>query len=268
MARFSGYKRKVRSRVGLRRKMRYRRKYNSKRTAKRIARAVVNRIAETKMVTHTISSTLFNSGISVAGDILKVIPTVSQGTASYERTGNKVVPKRVIMTGVVSASPNNEAIVPPLEVTMFVLRCKYKQTFTDVGVNDLNFLQDASSSVQYDGSLARTMLPIDHARFEVVKRKRIKLQAPSSQWAQVNPANTSAVISPAPGVPYAARYRCVFKPKMALKYNEDDPLGTNPNNVAYFCCFGYSYLQGFAADTLTTRLQVLGYRTMMYYTDF
>lgn len=268
MARFSGYKRKVRSRVGLRRKMRYRRKYNAKRTAKRIARAVVNRIAETKMVTHTVASTLFNSQINQAGDILKVIPTVSQGTASYERTGNKVVPKRVIMTGVINAAPNSEAIVPPMEVTMFVLRCKYKQTFTDLGVGDLNFLQDASSSVNYDGTLGRTMLPIDHARFEVVKRKRIKLQAPSSTWANLNPTNNSVLLSPAPGVPYAARYRCVFKPKMSLKYNEDDPLGTNPNNVAYFCCFGYSYLQGYAADTVSTRMQVNGYRTMMYYTDF
>lgn len=242
------------------------------RIASRVAKRVVNRQEETKCAYTQNSLIKFNSGIDTLADLLNVIPQVSRGTQSNQRVGNKISPTRLVVEGHVFAAPDNglgsliDAVVPPVEVTMYLLRPKNLKDFADLTATDTYFLQRPTGTVQYDGSLGNSILPVDKTNYELVAKRRFVLAAPASSFANTGAAVTNAGMVGTNGCSIAKRFKISFKPRGGWEYNESDSSGTYPANQSYFMCLGYTYLQNYTPDTVSVKVQ-MQYNTTLYYKD-
>lgn len=243
------------------------------RIATTAAKRVMNRSEETKCQYVANSLIKFNSAINSTGDLLNVIPSpISRGTASSQRIGNKIIPTRMIIEGHCFAAPDNslglqDAVVPPIEVTMYLIRPKNLRTFTELTVSDTNFLQTPTGSTNYDGSLTNSILPVDKTNYELIAKRRFVLAAPASSFANTGAAVTNAGMVAIPnGSTIAKRFKISFRPKGNWEYNESDSTGNHPANQCYFMACGYTYLQNYAADTTSVKFQ-MQYNTTLYYKD-
>lgn len=269
------YKSGSKSKVSIKMPVRVRTKTRAviEKLATRIAKRAVSRAQETKWSYIQNSLIKFNSGIDSLGDILNPIPVVARGTGPNQRVGSQITPTRMVIEGTVFAAPDNgvtgltDAVVPPIEVTMFLLRPKNIREFPDLTVSDTYFLQRPTGSVQFDGTLGNAILPVDKTNYEVVARRRFVLAAPASSAYNVGTAVTTAgTVSIPNGSSIAKRFKISFKPKGKWEYNESDASGNYPANQALMFCLGYSYLQNFSPDVVAVKAQ-MQYNTTLYYKD-
>lgn len=243
------------------------------RIATTAAKRVMNRSEETKVAYVKNSLIKFNSAIDNTGDILNVIPSpISRGTGPNQRIGNKITPTRLIIEGHCFAAPDNglgsliDAVVPPIEVTMYLLRPKNLRTFTELTVADTNFLQTPTGQTNYDGTLGSAILPVDKTNYELIGKRRFVLAAPASSFANTGAAVTNAGMVGTNGCSIAKRFKFSFRPKGSWEYNESDSTGNHPANQCYFMCCGYTYLQNYTPDTTSVKFQ-MQYNTTLYYKD-
>lgn len=255
----------------MRRKMRSKRSYGRKtggyvkRIAKRVAKRVVGRLAERKYATSTTGTISYNSSITSAADLTEIIPLVAQGNRSNQRVGTKITPKRLIVRGTIQANQTSDNVLPPLEAWMYILRHKVKQNFANMDAGDTYFLQGGSARAQFDGTFTNTALPIDYATYELVAKKRFRLQSAPPTAITSAPSNAALVALNSAMGPSGKRFAIAFRPKGPFLYEEDDATGRCINRN-YFMAVGYNYLPGRAPDVVDTKVQVQ-YSTHLYYTD-
>lgn len=67
---------------------------------------IIHADVETKQAYYILAPTNFNSGIDVTGDVIRVLPNISQGTDVSNRIGNQLKGQSLSLKGCVSWSPS------------------------------------------------------------------------------------------------------------------------------------------------------------------
>lgn len=227
----------------------------------RVAKKVISRRAEDKAIGIMVEdSILHNSGISSA-DCEPVIPEVSQGTTSRDRTGDRLTPKSLRLNGIVSL---NTAVSPPngrsdIYARVMVLAQKDVKTGGQVlggSVNAGSLLKPGFGGTAIEqpfaGDTQDILKPINTDLFRVYMDKTFKLSQVSEGAIEQNGS-------------YSALWSYTFTKKnlpASLTYDEGNVDWAN--NFAPFLCVGYAYSDGTSPDTVATKVMSTCYAELKF----
>lgn len=231
---------------------------------RKIAKAVVRRETEDKYISYR-NEQNFNGTISSGSECYPLIPPLGQGVDDFQRIGDKIRPKYMIVKGFVQLNPNAGAqnYMPPSTCRVMVLSQKSIKFSGDVQskVDIGHLLKDNVSTGTgrpYSGTLFDNLAPINKEIFTVHMDRKVKFN-----W--LNLQDTPAGV-PTPGWQTGndrtKYFTCKIKLPKTLSY--DDGTGAYPNNAAPFFCFGAVNDDGAAPWTATAPYQVTMMSTMYF----
>jgi len=219
-------------------------------TVRQIVKQEISKNAEDKMVS-LFQSQVHNSAIG-SGDVYALLPAITQGTDSFQRIGESVRPKRLVVK-FRAVLPHNywgniQTFTVPFEVRLMILKQKnVKSNGQLANVDTAHLLRPnfgSSTELSYDGSPQRHISPINTELFEVLMDRKFTLKPQDVQRTNLGTY---------PLLPNVVEITRVLKCPARLTF--DDGNGTNANNYAPFAVVGYCKADG-SIDTINTALQL------------
>lgn len=215
---------------------------------KKIVNRVLDRKLEDKHIIWQLDNlTVHNSAISSA-DVVPIVQQIAQGSGSEQRIADRISPKYLRVSGVVSLKDSNSTTLDYHPITVRVMA--FRQNDVVVGssstsVDTSNLIRDTAGgtgSRQFTGLTSDLMLPINDDKFIKIFDRQFTL---APQFA------SGVVTVPMPN--YQRKYSFRVKLPKQLKY--DAGTGNWANNFAPFMAVGYAYADGTAPDSVTTRIR-------------
>lgn len=214
-----------------------------------IVKRQIARKSENKMIGHLMENGVLHNSPIGAGDIVSVLTPITTGTESYQRIGDKITPKRLVVKGVLAASPE-QPDNKPLYVRVLILAQKNLKGTKDVNAGLVQFGQllrpneqvAPNDQIPYNGTTADINRPINTDLFRVYYDRTFVI-APSKTDGGALEQNAGSV----------KRWSYRFKQlPSSLSYDE---LSQNlPNNFAPFFAVGYAYADGTNPDQVQLRI--------------
>jgi len=211
-----------------------------------VVKAIVRRQEEHKFAGTTLENAVSHNASITSGDLVPILPLISNGTGYNQRVGDKIRPTSLVVDGCVSFNDYGEGFVgTPLSVLILCLQAKRIRDPTlipsQIPINIL--LDNGQGNTSWDGSTLNSMYPINKDEFEVLGAVRIKLTDTSAE-------NTKGM---------SARYSMKLKTPAVLNFA---PGSSSVSNFAPFFCLGWSRddgttptaLQTWVINTATARL--------------
>lgn len=271
VTKYSRNYRVVRSKRGKRRSTRKMSKRPSPNFVKQV-RKVISSQTESKQAYSSSGNTLtmFNSGIDSVGDYIQILPSIANSTADNGRIGDQIRAQTLNVKGFIRLNVNDTADstkLPQVAVRLMVLSMKNKSNWSDVGASaaPLNtLLKKGGTTTNFSGVLSDLHAPINRDVFTChadkkfyLKQEYINAIGPSvpSQYVTQDISKAIKFFN----IPVKCRNRL-------LKYDTSISSGLYPTNFSPFMVLGYCYLDGSAADTLSTNLG-LNYDSTFTYED-
>jgi hypothetical protein len=236
--------------------------------------SVIHKNAETKQKSYTLGTTSFNSGVNAAGDILRVLPTIDQGTGEANRIGDTVTAQNIDVRGhfFINVTPNvvgssgNPTAIPAnarLMIRAFICSVKkysnYDDAVSNVGTWGPNFLKNGNASQALDGSIESMYLPVNTDVITVHKEMKKYITIPAINTnvsTSIGFSNTANDYSNSVKF-FNANIKC----KKVLKY---DDTSFSPQNYAPFMVISYAHLDGSNPDVLTTVISATYVSTLKF----
>lgn len=252
---------------------RARRAPTSKAATVALIKRVVAREEETKFCSSTIQYRVtHNSGIT-NGDIIYTLPKLLQDEgegASWQRMGMKVAPRRHEVDCYVSLSDVERS--GAIEVFWWVLTHKTQKSMFQLnatgGVDMTTFLKsgDSSTTIGFNGTTDLVSLPVNDAKFTVLKKGSFKLGKNTGQVQDSITVGNQPLYTA-----ISKRWRINLKAPKTLVYEQDlSPPGSRtvfyPSGYAPFLVFGYVHQNQTTPDVLNQDISVT-VRASLYYDD-
>lgn len=245
----------------------------SKKATVALIKSVISREEETKFVSETRQFRVtHNSGIT-NGDIIYGLPKLLQDEgdgAAWQRMGMKVSPKQNYLDCYVSLSDVERS--GAIEVFWWVLTHKTQKSMFQLnatgGVDMTTFLRtgEASTTVSFNGTTDTCTLPVNNAKFNVIKKGTFKLGKNTGQVQDSITLGNQPLYSA-----ISKRWRIVLKAPKKLVYEQDlSPPGSRtvfyPSGYAPFLVIGYVHQNQTTPDVLNQDISVT-VRASMFYDD-
>lgn len=237
----------------------------------KVVKSVLKRNTETKYVS-TQQDLSFNSTISSASEAYPLCPAVPQGTDDYQRIGDKIKGKYLIVRGKVQY--NNAFLdtagtqfIPPSTCRLMILSQNNVKTSGDISagrVDVAHLLKDnvgTGAARSYSGSQYDNLAPINRDLFKVHLDKKIRLNWINHQIVVTDPGVS---ISHDVGNDRTKYFYCKIKLDKGMKF--DDGTGNFPNSFAPFMVFGGVCDDGSAPWTASTPYRVT-FTSTLYFQD-
>jgi len=224
---------------------------------------VIARETETKFRSELILDRVgFNSQPASSGDIIRLLPKLVQGqgdTASYEREGMKINVRSLRITSEFSLTQQSSLASTAIAVCYYVLQAKdIRDTAAFPGTINLGKLLrtgDAVETQSFNGFVQDWMLPVNPARFSVLKKGSFLLGKNTGQIQD----STAAGNQPLAG--QAVKRTLNFSLKCPKHWTYDEDTNTPrtvyyPKGYAPFMLIGYYHQDQTSPDVLNTDLTV------------
>lgn len=238
----------------------------------KIAQKVVNKNVEDKVMYQSTSESAlvnFNSTISNIGDYMQLIPNCTSNADENGRVGDELTVKKFEVKGYIRFNPVfNMSTADPkacqVGVRMMILSLKKTAswdlvTSTSTPLNSL--LRRGGTTVGFSGQIADLHNDINTDLFTVHHNKVFYM----SQQFVGNSSTTGWFSSEIKDQIRFFKFSMKCKNKKLI-YDDDTNSGLLPTNYAPFMLLGYSFLNGSAADTVSTNLG-LQLQSYIYYQD-
>lgn len=225
-------------------------------------KAVIAADVETKVVVFNSSPTAFNQQINAAGDCLRLMPAILNGTAENQKIGNVIKLQSLNIRGVLTfALGQTTAANTRIGVRMMILKAKRYNDWNagalDFGTAGYTKLLEGTN-LGFQGTVAQFNTPANRDYFSVVMDKRFYMSQ-SFSAATTNTAevwNTTKFVNFK--VPYCKNRKVIYD----QDYSVDEP-----TNFPYFLVLGYTKLDGSAADLPATAYLTFQYSATAHYED-
>jgi len=230
-------------------------KKKSLKKKRRIARRAAK--PEIKTFQQTFGTTSFNSVITNSGDILNLLPLITQGTQKYNRVGNKIFVKSFIVR--MNIAWEQPAVTPAyakVAIRAFIA-CPRFLNYGAAAVGDINQLLMVNNIPRaYDGTIDTHMAPVNKDYWRVKMDKRIYMDNPVYVQAGVGPFNF---------FPTGRKtiVKNIFKNK-TLQWTQGN---LYPVNFPWQMMFGFSPLDNITAGALVTTPFNVNYTVEIRFTD-
>jgi len=202
-------------------------------------RTMIGKEAENKQRGYNVETgVVHNSAISDA-DVVPVLGSIPEGTASNERLGDRVRPRSLVVRGVLGLNPDNNPNTKPMIATVMILSCKDKKTNSAVaalGAGLADLLKPnigGTEQVPWDGTTLRSTYPINTDKFKVHYARQIAI-SPAAAGGENRLLDYK-------------RWKYRFK-SMPAALTWDEGTGDDCNNFAPFLVIGYCYTDGSVPD--------------------
>lgn len=226
----------------------------------RSIKEVVSSLTESKQAYTTSGNSLvmFNSGIDSVGDMVQILPYISQGTADNNRIGDQIRAQNLNVKGYIKLNineVNDSTKLPSVIARMMVVTMKTRPCFYDATGSPATLatlLKKGGTTVGFTGLLSDIYAPVNRDAFTVHYDKRFYLN--QSYVNATGPSPPSTILSQDIRNTIKFFNLNVKCKNRLLKYDEDVGSGILPSNFGPFLVLGYAYADGSAADTLSTNL--------------
>lgn len=208
----------------------------------------------------------FNSGISGSGDILQVMPGITQGTAANQRIGNKIFLKTITIRGRIrdlstAATINVDSPADQCHlVRLMVLEHKKYRSYEDqinIGGETSTLLKMGDTSVAYNGTTVKHDLPVNGERWRLLAQRKFMTKNTLSGNVTVSGATTYQI-------DHAMRsFKITLRVNRVMTYDSNNMY---PTNFGPIMCLGYTHGNCSAAD-VTDQMIGMFYTVNAYYTD-
>lgn len=215
---------------------------------------VIHADVETKQQYHIMAPTNFNSGIDAAGDAIRVLPNIIQGTGENNRIGNQLKAQSLIIKGCVSWSPSIGSFGTfanaRLGVRLFVIQPRNYSEIGEVLANTATWmptlLQKGGVAAPFTGAINDLWAPLNSDAF-IKYYDRVFMLTGTYQSTAVGMTQLLGATKM-----FNINLKCRNK---TLKYENSISSG-NPMNYAPVFCIGYAHLDGSGPDTVSTAITV------------
>lgn len=211
----------------------------------KLVRNIIDKNVENKEIGFIVEQTSHNSAITSA-DCYPIVQNIAEGTDAQSRLGDKIKPKRLVVTGTVALDPQYQPDTKPMYVRIIIASQKDIKVSTSVSAGNVDaahLLHPGLAGVPeigFNGTRAFLSYPVNTNKFKVYMDKTFLL-APT------------AAASGFPLTNAQFRFKKVLKSLPAhLTYDQGN--GDYANNFAPFLALGYAYPDGTAADVAATRV--------------
>lgn len=238
----------------------------------RTIKQVVGSLTETKQAFHSSGDSLvmFNSGINSAGDMMQILPNISDGVLPNQRIGNQIRSQNLNVRGYIKLNINDttdstklpNVIARLMVVTMKARPCYYDATGTPATLATL--LKKGGTTTGFTGLLSDIYAPINRDAFTVHHDKIFYLNQSYLNVIGASAPSTTVVQDIKNTIKFF-NFNVKCKGRI-LKYDEDIGSDLLPSNFGPFMVLGYAYADGSAADTVSTNLG-LQYDAVLSYED-
>lgn len=224
--------------------------------------------AETKQAFTTQTPVDFNSGISGAGDCLRIIPNISKGTNDNNRIGDQIRCKSLNIRAILQMLPQGLGqgdSVRKIAVRFMIVTPKGYANWATASANastwQAQLLKKGGTVTSFTGAIDDLFAPGNtdaitfHYNRVIYFNQSTYGQSTASGLVAFDQSHLVKFLN----------IRLKMKNKL-LKYDDNIDSGLTPSNVGYFVLVGYSFVDGSSPDTLSTRVR-LQYDTILNYED-
>lgn len=234
----------------------------------KIVKNVLNRNIETEISSHTLALQSFNSGIDSAGDVLRLVPTIPQGTDDGARKGSIIMAKSLNIRGhfqLTSIDSTIPLVIPPNARVGVRLMCvtpkrfpNYIQSATNSATWLPNLLRNGVSTQGFTGTVQDLYLPINLDEVTVHWDQLVDI---TSEFVYAPAASSFTTINP------AGSYRFFnFNVKCKDRKLHFVDGSSEPTDFGPVLLMGYAHMDNSSPDVVTTRV-AMSYVSTLKYTD-
>lgn len=223
---------------------------------KKEVKSMIHEQKEDKMQSYSSGLVQHNSAIG-AGDLIQVIPRITQGVAEGQRVGNEIIAKRLSVQGLCNLTYNGASTRSRIGARVMIFSVKgYADGLAAINnagqwINGL--LREGTNVRAFDGSVKSYFLPANRDLITLHAEKRLSLTFPFQNNTGLAPDATSFPVQTQFATKYwKANIKCKNR---RLKYSSITAGGgvdLIPNNYGPIMAVGYCKLDGSAPDVLDT----------------
>lgn len=226
----------------------------------RKVKMVLSSLAENKQAYHTTGNSLvkFNSGIDAVGDLVQILPSISQGVAENQRIGNQIRTKNLNVRGYIKLDINDvddSTKLPHVLVRMMVVSMKVSPSYQDaqtLASKIGTLLKKGGTTTGYTGLLQDQYAPLNTDVFTIHKDMKFALKQDYINVVGASPPSTRLAQDVSKTIKFFNfNVRCKNR---LLRYDEDVGSDIYPSNFGPFLVLGYTYADGSSADVLDTKV--------------
>lgn len=241
------------------------RKVKDKAFRKRVL-SVIKKQAETKQAYLTQTPVDFNSAISVAGDCLRLVPNITQGTADNARIGDQIRAQSLNVRAIVQMLPQSAsqgAGVCKIAARVMIVTPKSFPNWYTASSNTASWmptlLKKGGTVTGFTGDVSDLFAP---ANTDAITVHYNKVHYFNQSWAT---STSSAVALEQSHLVKFLHIKMKCRNRL-VKYDANIDSGLTPANLGYFMVVGYAFVDGTTPDTLSTRIRVQ-YDSIFNYED-
>lgn len=173
-----------------------------------------------------ITATATNGLIYLSVGNTGFLPTIKSGTAESQRVANKVQPRRLSIRGTIQTTAGTTG-QSPFYVHMFI----YHRKGNIFNGDTLQLLENAGGGLPFDGTLQRSLYPINRNSYTIIKHKVFKMQIAYSFAVTPNTSSDGW----GNGFKMSHTFNIPLPVNATWKYN--DGLTDTPTNQNYYVFF-------------------------------
>lgn len=251
--------------TGKRKPLRKTKKSNSLVTKSQLYRAI-RRNMETKIASNQYTLTALNSGISSAGDLIAVLPTISNGTGQENRIGSSIRPTKLVIRGYVVYNTTlayGYLDSKLLGVRLMVFQDKTTRAYQN-SITNFNLLDYGGTGQTFTGTPQNFTAPHNNDQFRFYADRKFKMLKPFGYTNNPSPDFSTAMTS-VDGSLYRP-FTIVLTQKhlpAQLSYDNGDSSNQCLNFAPYLAC-GYCDLLNSAPDVTNTQISITFTSTLFY----
>jgi len=246
-------------------KLRRKRSAKPSKAFKKAVQAIVSANAESKQGFHSVSAENYNSGINVTGDVKRLMPSISQGTADNARIGDQLKAQSLTIKGAIVYNPStgqygtyaNSRIACRLMIVSPRLYPNIDDAQNNAATWTQYLLKKGGTTSGFSGTLSDLWAPINSDGIIKYYDKVFYLDAPY----QATAVGSTLMGKSTRFFSHGMKLR-----NKTIKYDSSVSGGTQPSNYGPVMILGYTHMDGSAPDSLTTAVQ-LSFDTIFNYED-
>lgn len=228
---------------------------------KKTIQKIISKNIEDKVAFHSTGTSLtyFNSGINANGDLMKILPAVTNGSTEQHRIGDSIRAKSLVIKGYMQLQKDttyNDVSNKRIGVRLMVIGSKRFKDWTSWqslfgGTYSSSLLQRGNTTVGFDGYINDLWTPINTEEYTKYYDKVFYLnQEYTAQQVGSSSPSVTWSVDISKGIKFFT-IRVPVKGKM-LKY--DTINSEYPTNWSCGLVMGYSHLDGSSPDTVSTQV--------------
>lgn len=220
---------------------------------------VIHKDVESKQACNIYPLTAFNSGINSTGDLIPIIPAVTQGIQDNNRIGDQIRAQKLVIKGYLTMTQGLSTVLANarIGVRLMLVYPKMYPSYDGAVANAATWLgallKSGGTTHGFVGSTARDLFaPINTDAITCGYDKVHYLSMP-----YYNVATSVGLVTQ--DLRYSTKFFTITKNLRNSCYKYDSAFGSAglyPANKTWFLLAGYYHLDGSSADTVTTVLNV------------